>query len=178
MPPPWRTHGTGEFDPSDLGGCGEGCVFEPDVLIFNAAHVFLDRDVYIGHRAMLKGDTRNRLEIGAGSWVGQNVYMHSAGGIRIGSDVGIGPGTMILTSTHEEVPSGVPILHGTLQFASVVVGDGSDLGIGSIILPGVRLGRGVQVGAGSVVVDAFPDEAVIAGVPAKLLRRRGGQDDA
>lgn len=173
MPPPWRTHGTGQFSPSDLGGCGEGCVFEDDVLIFNAPHVFLERDVYVGHRAMLKGDTRNRLEIGAGSWVGQNVYMHSAGGIRIGRDVGIGPGTMILTSTHEEVPPGTPILHGKLQFASVLVGDGCDLGISSIILPGVTLGRSVQVGAGSVVADSFPDDVVVAGVPARVLRPRG-----
>jgi hypothetical protein len=56
----------------------------------------------VGHRAMLKGDTRNELRVGDGSWIGQDCYFHSAGGIRIGRDVGIAPRAMILTSSHEE----------------------------------------------------------------------------
>ena len=51
---------------------------------------------------------------------------------------------------------------------------GSDLGVGSTILPGVTLGRGVQVGAGAVVAEDVPDYAVVAGVPARVLRSREG----
>jgi virginiamycin A acetyltransferase len=47
--------------------------------------------------------------------------------------------------------------------------------VGSTILPGVRLGRGVQVGAGAVVAQDVPDFAVVAGVPARILRFRGEQ---
>jgi acetyltransferase-like isoleucine patch superfamily enzyme len=148
-------------------------VFEQGVLVFNPAYVRLGNDVYVGHRAMLKGDTRNELVVGDGSWIGQNCYLHSAGGIRIGRDVGLAPAVMILTSSHSETPVGTPIMFGELELDSVEIGDGSDIGLGSIILPGTTLGAGVLVGAGAVVKGSFPDEVVIAGTPARVLRERG-----
>lgn len=174
MPPPWKTHGAGRFDPTELGSLGSRCVIEEEVLIFNPAHVHLGDDVYVGHRAVLKGDTRNALVVGDGSWIGQNCFFHSAGGIRIGRDVGLAPGAMILTSTHGETAAGTPIMHGALELAPVEVGDGSDVGLGSILLPGTKLGAGVLVGAGAVVKGEFPDFAVVAGVPARVLRSRPG----
>jgi acetyltransferase-like isoleucine patch superfamily enzyme len=173
MPPPWKSHGTGQFEHSELGTLGERCVIEEGVLVFNAAHVHLGDDVYVGHRAMLKGDTRNELVIGDGSWIGQDCYFHSAGGIRIGRDVGIAPRALILTSSHAETPPGTPIMHGALELAGVEISDGSDVGLGAILLPGTRLGAGVLVGAGAVVKGTFPDYAVVAGVPARVLRSRG-----
>lgn len=172
MPVPWGSHGTGRFEPGQLGTLGERVVIEEGALVFNPAHVHLGNDVYVGHRAMLNGDTRNELEVGDGSWIGPDCYLHSAGGIRIGRDVGLSPRTMILTSNHQETPEGTPIMHGALEFAPVEIGDGSDVGLGAILLPGTRLGAGVLVGAGAVVKGDFPDEVVIAGVPARILRPR------
>jgi hypothetical protein len=48
---------------------------------------------------------------------------------------------------------------------------GSWLGAGAVILPGTRLGRNTVVGAGAVVRGDYPDHAVLAGVPAKVVRR-------
>jgi acetyltransferase-like isoleucine patch superfamily enzyme len=172
VPAPWKTHGTGRLDPGELGSLGERCVLEDGVLVFNAAHVHLADDVYVGHRAMLKGDTRNELRIGARSWIGQDCFFHSAGGITIGEDVGIAPRAMILTSTHAETPPGTPIMAGALELEPVEIGDGSDVGLGSILLPGTRLGKGVLVGAGAVVKGDFPDYSVVAGVPGRVLRTR------
>lgn len=101
MRPPPRSHGSGEFVRSALGCCPESVVIEPGVLIFHPENVYLDERVYVGHRAILKGYYKNQLRIGAGSWIGQDVFFHSAGGIEIGEDVGIGPRVMILTSAHE-----------------------------------------------------------------------------
>ena len=56
--------------------------------------------------------------------------------------------------------------------AEVVLDDECDLGMGSIILPGVRVGRGAQIGAGAVVARDVPPYAVAAGVPARVLRYR------
>jgi acetyltransferase-like isoleucine patch superfamily enzyme len=168
-----RSHGTGEFEPSELGALGPGCVIEAGVLVWQPATVRIGADVYVGHRTMLRGDTRGELVIGDGSWIGQEVFMHSAGSIRIGRRVGVGPRVMILTSTHEETAPPEPIIAAPLEFAPVEVGDGCDIGIGAILLPGVRLGAGVQVGAGAVVAGEVPDGAIIAGVPARVLRFRG-----
>jgi acetyltransferase-like isoleucine patch superfamily enzyme len=173
MPAPWRTHGTGRFEPHELGTLGRGVVIEDGVLVFNAPYVHLLDDVYVGHRAMLKGDTRNALTVGRGSWIGQDCFFHSAGGIEIGEDVGIAPRVMILTSRHEETPAGTPIMFGALEMAPVKIGDGCDIGLGSILLPGATLGAGVLVGAGAVVYGEVPAETVVAGVPARHLRDRG-----
>lgn len=168
-----RSHGSGRFALEELGSLGEGVVIEEGVLIFNPAHVHLADDVYVGHRTMLKGDTRGELRIEQGAWIGQDCYLQSAGGIRIGRRAGIGPRVMMLTSTHIEAAPPAPIVDAPLEFAPVDVGEGSDIGIGSILLPGARIGAGAQIGAGSVVKGEVPAGAVAAGVPARVQRQRG-----
>jgi acetyltransferase-like isoleucine patch superfamily enzyme len=173
MPPPWRSHGTGRFDPADLGSVGERVVIEDGVRIFNPAHVHLGDDVYVGHGALLRGDTRGELRVGDGSWLGHGCHLQSAGGIFIGRRAGVGPNAVILTSTHAETPRDAPIFERPLELASVEVGDGADVGAGAILLPGARVGARSLVGAGAVVGGEFPDHCLVAGVPARVIRRWG-----
>jgi acetyltransferase-like isoleucine patch superfamily enzyme len=58
----------------------------------------------------------------------------------------------------------------------VRIGDWADIGTNATILPGVTIGKGSIIGAGAVVVEDVPDFAVVAGVPAKLLRMRTDAD--
>lgn len=174
-PRPKRTHGTGRFTREELASCGEGTVLEEGCLVFHPEHVHLGAHVYVGHHAMLKGYHQNELRIGDGTWIGQQCFLHAAGGIEIGQNVGIGPGVKILTSHHDEDASPeTPILHAPIVFEKVVIEDDADLGIGAIVLPGVRIGRGAQIGAGAVVTKDVPAYAVVAGNPAKLLYMRHG----
>lgn len=169
----WTSHGSGQFTLDELGALGERCVIEDGVMAFNASHIFLGDDVYVGHRAMLKGDTRGELRIESGAWIGQDCYMQSAGGIRIGARTGIGPRVIVLTSTHTETPPPQAVLDAPLDFAPVEIGAGCDVGVGAILLPGAKVGDGAQIGAGAVVTGEIPAGAVAAGVPARVLRRRG-----
>jgi acetyltransferase-like isoleucine patch superfamily enzyme len=173
---PRRSHGTGRWTPADLAALGEGSVLEGDVLVFNADHVEIGAGVYVGHRAILKGYHVNRLVIGDGTWIGEQVFIHAAGGVTIGRNVGIGPGVRITSSRHTEEGRDVPILHAAIEMAAVVIEDDADLGVSSVILPGVRVGHGAQVGAGAVVTRDVPPYAIVAGVPAKVLRYRPGGD--
>jgi acetyltransferase-like isoleucine patch superfamily enzyme len=168
-----QTHGTGAIVPAELAACGTGVVFEPGALVFHPENVEIGSDVYVGHHAILKGYYRNKLRIGDGSWIGQQAFLHAAGGLTIGRRVGIGPGVRIITSTHSlpEDPA-APIMDGPLVLAEVVIEDGSDIGVGAVVLPGVRIGAGAQVGAGAVVRHDVPAGAVCAGVPARVLRYR------
>ncbi len=166
-----KSHGTG-LPPWTLAKQGNGVVLEEGILIFHPENILLGDDVYVGHQTILKGYYRNQMSIGNGVWIGQQCFLHSAGGIEIEDHVGIGPGVRILTSQHELTNSRDPIMHQPLKFAPVRIGAGSDIGVSSVILPGVELGKGVQVAAGAVVKDSFPDYAVIGGVPAKLIRIR------
>lgn len=166
------SHGTGRFTPDELAAWGPGCVFEEGVLVFHPDRVWVGARVYVGHRAILKGHHAGELRLGDGTWVGQQCYLHAAGDLHVGRNVGIGPAVKVLTSVHEEAGRGTPILHAPLRFAPVHIEDDADLGVGAIVLPGVRIGRGAQVGAGAVVTRDVPAYAVVAGNPARVLRER------
>jgi len=60
--------------------------------------------------------------------------------------------------------------------ADVVIGDDAWIGTGAIILPGIRIGEGAIVGAGSVVTRDVPPRAIVAGVPARVIKRFDGAD--
>jgi acetyltransferase-like isoleucine patch superfamily enzyme len=171
-PPRHSSHGSGQFRPDQFRTLGPNCVFEAGVLVFHPENISLGRNVYVGHQSILKGYYNNELRIGDETWIGQQVFMHSAGGLTIGARVGIGPGVKILTSEHRDAGREVPVLFSPLALAPVVIDDDADLGIGAIVLPGVHVGRGAVVGAGAVVTRDVPAYAVVAGSPARILRHR------
>lgn len=59
----------------------------------------------------------------------------------------------------------------------VIIGDGSFIGFGAHISPGVTLGKNCVVGAGSVVTKSMPDYSVVTGVPAKIIKRYSFEED-
>jgi acetyltransferase-like isoleucine patch superfamily enzyme len=142
-------------------------------MVFHAETIRIGNNVYIGHQTILKGYHKNSLEIGDGSWIGQQCFIHSAGGVTIGRNVGIGPGVRILSSYHQDEGNEVPIMAGSLIFAPVRIDDDCDLGVGTIVLPGVTIGKGTQVGAGAVVTRDLAPFSVALGVPARVVRQRG-----
>jgi acetyltransferase-like isoleucine patch superfamily enzyme len=171
-PRPRSSHGTGAWAPEQFAAWGEGTVIEQTALVFRPEHVHLGAGVYVGHTAILKAYPDGELVIGDGTWIGEQCYLNSAGGLRIGRNVGIGIGVRMITSAHGEEGRDVAILHSALDYAAIEIGDDSDIGVSATILPGVRIGRGVQVGAGAVVTTDLPDYAVAAGVPARVVRTR------
>lgn len=166
------SHGTGKVNLKSLHHLGKNVTLEEGVLIFHPENISILDNVYIGHNTILKAYYKNQLVIGEGTWIGQQCFFHSAGGIIIGKNIGIGPGVKIITSFHIDSNLNEPILHQQLKFAPVIIEDNSDLGTNSVIMPGVTIKRGTQVGAGAVVTKSFPEYSVIAGVPAKIIKTR------
>jgi acetyltransferase-like isoleucine patch superfamily enzyme len=82
-----------------------------------------------------------------------------------------GPYVYITDQNHGYTDPDVPVGRQWPVNEPVVIGSGCWLGAGAIILPGARLGRNVVVAGGAVVRGEFPDHSVIAGVPAKVVRR-------
>ncbi len=169
---PRTSHGDGKFEPHLFQLLGEGVVLEPGVLVFHPENISIHNHVYVGHQTILKAYYQGTMIIGEGSWIGQQCFFHSAGGIIIGKAVGIGPGVKILTSAHDDAQPDIPVIHHPLQFAAVTIGNGADIGTGAILLPGVNIGEGAIVGAGSVVTHDVEPYSVYAGVPARFLRYR------
>ena len=167
-----RSHGDGKFRKDQFKKLGKKVVFEKGVMVFHPENIILGENVYVGHNAILKAYHKAKMIIGDGTWIGQGCFFHSAGGLTIGKNVGIGPGVKIITSSHTEEGWAKPILHSTLEFAPVIIEDDADIGVGAIILPGVVVGKGAQIGAGAVVTKNIPSYMIAVGVPAKVIRLR------
>jgi acetyltransferase-like isoleucine patch superfamily enzyme len=157
----------------ELKSVGENVVIEDGAKIINPQNVSIGSNVYIGHNAILNGYFENTLEIGDNVWIGAGCFLHSAGGIKIESNVGIGPGVKMVSSFHDLKKDDLgPIINLPLKFAPIVIKKGSDLGIGAMILPGVVIEEGTQVGAGAVVTKNTSRYSIVAGVPAKVIGMR------
>jgi acetyltransferase-like isoleucine patch superfamily enzyme len=168
----YASHGNGAFNREDFAQIGEDVIIEDGVLVFHPQSIHIGNNVYLGHNTILHGYHKGEISIGDHTWVGQACFLHGAGGMIIGKAVGIGPLVKILTSEHIGADLSKPVIFSDLEFDQVVIGDGSDIGIGSIILPGVEIGEGSIIGAGSVVTRNVPPYTVFAGNPAKNLRTR------
>ncbi len=172
-----RTHGDGTFSADQFRKIGNHVIIENGVMVFHPETIEIGNNVYIGHQTILKGYYKGDFTIGDGTWIGQQCFLHSAGNIHIGQNVGIGPGVKIITSVHDEEGIRLPVLHSRLKFKEVVIEEDADIGVGAIILPGVTIGKGAIVGAGAVVTSDVAPYDVVAGIPARKLRSRLSDED-
>ncbi len=94
-----------------------------------------------------------------------------APGVTIGDRVSIAQRVILVVSSHPN-DSRVRALVG-VRDAPIAIGDDAWIGAGAIVLPGVRIGAMGVVGAGAVVTRDVPPSTVVAGNPARELRRLG-----
>lgn len=130
-------------------------------------------DVTINRFCILQAK-RGDLRVGARTVLGTHSQVVSTNGCRIGADVNTGPQCYLGGSRHGIARNGVPMMEQeTCSRGPLVIGDDVWLGAGVRVMEGVRVGRGAVVGAGAVVTRDVPENAVVAGVPARLLGYRG-----
>lgn len=109
-------------------------------------------------------------EVGYGATIMANAVINASA--KIGDDVIVNTGSII---EHDcTIDNHVHIATGARLASTVSVGEGSHIGIGASVRQCITIGRNALIGAGSVVVDDIPDNAIACGVPAKVLRLRGG----
>jgi acetyltransferase-like isoleucine patch superfamily enzyme len=116
-------------------------------------------------------DTGAIVSIGDRCSIGRGSTILGRARIEIGDDVMTGPHVYITDHNHTYDDLEVPIGRQWFEHDPVSIGAGSWIGAGAIILPGSRIGRHVTVAGGAVVRGEIPDNSVVAGVPAKVVRR-------
>ena len=106
--------------------------------------------------------------------LGDNVYMNynccilDISIVKIGHNTMFGPHVQIYTASH---PLEYKARNSGLEFSKpVIIGDNVWIGGNATICPGVTIGNNVVVGAGAVVTKSFPDDVVIAGNPARIIK--------
>jgi acetyltransferase-like isoleucine patch superfamily enzyme len=137
---------------------GPGLRMSPSVSLRNGERITLGREVHVGERCCL--------------WAGD-----STGRITLGDNALLGP-EVFVTASNYDVQAGSPVMYQDKLEADVVIGAGCWLGVRVIVLPGVVLGDGAVVGAGSVVTKSLPANCIAVGVPAKVVGYRPGSEHA
>jgi len=167
----------------------------PSVTIYHSdlrlgSHIFVDERVVIFQRegggpielgdrvciyrdVILETGYGGSLTIGAGASIHPRCQINAYKvPIRIGAEVMIAPNCALYPYDHG-VALGKPILAQPLvSKGDILIDDGAWLGVGVIVLGGVRIGKGAVVGAGAVVTRDVPDGAIAVGVPARVIKMR------
>jgi acetyltransferase-like isoleucine patch superfamily enzyme len=143
----------------------------PNVVLKHPETMEFGDCVFIGAQTMIQGRFDGVCKIGSHVWIGPQAYF-DARDLILEDYVGWGPGAKVLGSVHTGIPSNEPIITTGLVIKPVKVGLGADIGMNASILPGVHVGAHSIVGAGAVVTHDIPDYAIVAGVPARVIRDR------
>jgi acetyltransferase-like isoleucine patch superfamily enzyme len=112
---------------------------------------------------------QRKLRIGASCMINDGCRFDTGSPITIGDRVFLGHEVTVLTTTHDIGPHDKRC-HG-VRSEAVSIGNGAWIGTRALILPGVHVGDGCVIAAGAVVTDPVPDDTLVGGVPAKVLRR-------
>lgn len=140
---PFRAH--------DAKRVGEGCFY-------------LDQIVW------LNGD---RIELGDRVTFNFGCFVNGFGGLVFHDGANIGPYCMLHTANHNfDDPSRPVVDQGWQDVGPMHIGRNSWIGMGSVVLPGVTIGEGCVVGAGSVVTRDLDPFTIAVGNPAKAIRSR------
>jgi acetyltransferase-like isoleucine patch superfamily enzyme len=154
---------------------GNGVTIGVGALMLHPYTFEIGDGVFIGNQSFLQGRHDGRCVIGAHTWIGPQSYFDCRD-LVLGEYVGWGPGAKVLGSEHTGDPVDLPIIQTELVIKPVRVGDWADIGVNAVLLPGVTVGKGAIVGASAVVTHDVPEYAIVAGVPAEILRFRKGPE--
>lgn len=107
------------------------------------------------------------LRIGAESSVGEYAWIYNLGPVRIGSRATVSHRAHLCAGTHDYRQASLPLLRLPIE-----IGDDAWVCADAFVGPGVRIGEGAVVGAASVAVRDVPAWTVVAGNPAREVRKR------
>jgi acetyltransferase-like isoleucine patch superfamily enzyme len=160
--------------------CGRGFVIEDGAELQGLSRTGLcfGDNVTVGRQAQIRPsgyygrDVGVGLRIGSNSNVGPACYLGASGGITIGDNVLMAPAVVILSEEHNFDHLDLTIKAQGVRHAPTEIEDDVWLGARATVLGGTRIGRGAIVAAGAVVTRDVPPRAIVAGVPARVVRER------
>lgn len=133
--------------------------------------------IHLGCYIWFFGPSRLRrdryLTIGEHTRINRRCLLDARGPLRIGDNVSVSAEVAILTTQHRPEDPDFRV-----ESRPVVIEDHVWIGMRAMVMPGVTVGRGAVIAAGAVVTRDVPPLAVVGGVPAKVIGRRGLDDPA
>ena len=162
---------------------GRGSWIKRPAHIENGRNITLGDGVLIRRHGYLATVTQwegaqhsGRIVIGSGTYIGQYFYATALDAIEIGEGCVLSEQVYITDHSHGLDPRGAPLMQQPLESKGPVrIGAKCFLGYRCAIMPGVTLGPHCVVGASSVVTRSFAEGSMVAGSPARLLKRWNGE---
>lgn len=160
-----------------FGSLGSGSYLRTPCYLANTHFMHIGRHSFVAKGGRLevvlsRPDRRPELRIGDNVNIEQNVHIVCHHRVIIGSNVSIAPMCTIMDTSHlfdgvKDAKVGNLLVDSD---AEVSIGDHTWIGVGSIILPNVHIGKRCVIGANSVVLKDIPDYSVAVGSPARVIR--------
>lgn len=162
-----------------LGSCTKDFYIAENVEIQNPQCLFLGKGVGVGANSFIGPVTvyrekkySPRIEIGDGTWVGKNCSIAAINRVEIGKHVLFAGFVHITDHSHGFEDISKPVAPQPLTSKGpVIIEDDCWLGFGCEILSGVHIGKHCVVGARAVVTHDVPAYSVVAGNPARIIKR-------
>tara|TARA_B110000305_G_C19396690_1_gene617845 strand:- start:605 stop:1129 length:525 start_codon:yes stop_codon:yes gene_type:complete len=126
-------------------------------------NVVFDYDVWIN-------EVQN-ISIGSNVFIGKSVILNAYDKINIGENCGIAAGCKLITGNHKYTDPSLSFREQGFEYKPIKLHRNVWLGYNVIILPGVDLGENCVVAAGSVVTKSFPDNSLVGGNPANMIKK-------
>jgi virginiamycin A acetyltransferase len=147
---------------------------------FNLFNVKIGKKAYVHHGSWIVAET----EIGDYTRINGPITIKGDLKVKIGKYCAIGSDVKIISSNHDSSHLNLQLTTqnsiGAVELVSshdhLIIGNNVWIGDNSIILPGVNIGDGAIIGAGSVVLKDVPAYHVVAGVPAKVIKKRFSEE--
>jgi acetyltransferase-like isoleucine patch superfamily enzyme len=155
---------------------GKHCFIGDRVTIYRdgkGGGVILGDAIHLHNNITIQTGSKGVVNIGSDTHIQPrcqiSAYMEA---INIGSGVEIAPNCAFYSYNHS-MSAHIPIREQPLTSkGSIVIGDGVWLGYGVVVLDGVNIGKGAVIGAGSIVTDDIPENAIAVGSPARVVSHR------
>jgi|MudIll2142460700_1097286.scaffolds.fasta_scaffold02075_5 acetyltransferase-like isoleucine patch superfamily enzyme len=157
------------------GNLGKNVKFYESVRIVgnSPGAIAIGDDVRILRGVTISTSPEGRVQIGNGVHIGEGSVIYSGVKITIGDNVIIGPQNIIVDLDHRFQNLDLPINQQGMNGKEVTIEEDVWIASHCVIIKGVTIGKGSVIGAGSIVNKNVPPYSVAAGVPVKVIKRRG-----
>lgn len=160
-----------------FGKIGKKSIFYSSLKI-TPASILCGEGVMVWKNSRIEGVTKYnnvafhpKIELRDNVTIQQNVHITCANSIIVGANTAIAANVTITDIHHPYKDISIPIEKQDIEVNPVFIGDDCKIYNNVVILPGTRLGRHCTIGANSVVSGNYPDYCVVAGSPAKIIKK-------
>lgn len=160
-----------------LQQCGSNTLIDKP-LRMSFGHIVMGKNVYVWRNSRIEAVTvyagsvyKPVITIADNVTIQQNLHLTCAESVKIGMNTALAANVTITDINHSYTQIDIPVEKQALEVRPVNIGEDCKIYNNVVILPGTSIGKHCIVGANSVVRGCFPDYSVLAGMPAKVIKR-------